>query len=376
MIKSNCMVIGAGLLGRTLTLALVHQGHRVSLYEATGADIPNAAAPVAAAMLAPLAESAITELNVVRMGQYSLTRWPELLALLPQKVFFQREGTLIVWHPSDTSEAQRFTRLLEKNQTRLPSLPAPHHLTGSELSTLEPSLGGRFERGLYLPEEGQLDNRSLIKGLELAFEQFQTQGLLEVHWHCPQEPESLHAQLANSKIKSKVFLPHTPTWVIDCRGMGARKDWSQLRGVRGEVVRVHAPEVTLKRPTRLVHPRYPLYIAPKEHGLFVIGATEIESEDLSPSSVRSTLELLSAAYSVHPGFAEARVLEMNTQLRPTLPDNLPSLEIPKPYFLRINGLYRHGYLITPLLVDCALEWIQTQQSSLAQRVGLQLSVNP
>jgi hypothetical protein len=57
-----------------------------------------------------------------------------------------------------------------------------------------------------------------------------------------------------------------------------------------------------------VHPRYPLYIAPKPgHGVFVIGATEIESEDMSPASVRSTLELLSAAYAVHSGFAEARI---------------------------------------------------------------------
>jgi glycine oxidase len=130
--------------------------------------------------------------------------------------------------------------------------------------------------------------------------------------------------------------------------------------------------VTLSRPTRLIHPRYPIYIAPKENGVFVIGATEIESEDRSPSSVRSTLELLSAAYSVHPGFAEGRVLEMNTQLRPTLPDNLPTIEVLETGLMRINGLYRHGFLITPLMVDCALEWIQTQQQSLARQVGLEM----
>ena len=32
--------------------------------------------------------------------------------------------------------------------------------------------------------------------------------------------------------------------------------------VYGEVIRIHAPEVTLTRPTRLLHPRYPIYIAP------------------------------------------------------------------------------------------------------------------
>jgi len=60
--------------------------------------------------------------------------------------------------------------------------------------------------------------------------------------------------------------------------------------------------------------------------------------------VRSTLELLSAAYAVHPGFAEGRVLELGVQCRPTLPDNLPAVVEAAPRVLQINGLYRHGYL--------------------------------
>ena len=106
-----------------------------------------------------------------------------------------------------------------------------------------------------------------------------------VHWNSPRSPAD--------------FDPDSPGWLFDCRGLGARSDWKALRGVRGEVVRIHAPGVSLTRPTRLLHPRYPLYIAPKPGDVFVIGATEIESDDLSPASVRSTLELLSAAYTVH-----------------------------------------------------------------------------
>jgi glycine oxidase len=164
-------------------------------------------------------------------------------------------------------------------------------------------------------------------------------------------------------------IPHSPARpVIDCRGLGARPQWPQLRGVRGEVLRVHAPEVTLQRPVRLVHPRYPLYIAPKPGQVFVIGATEIESEDMSAPSVRSTLELLSAAYAVHTGFAEARILEMATQCRPTLPDNLPALRAPAPGVLQINGLYRHGFMVAPAVLDATLEWLATGQSPLARQL--------
>jgi glycine oxidase len=166
--------------------------------------------------------------------------------------------------------------------------------------------------------------------------------------------------------------------------LGAKDSWNQLdnsskdlRGVRGEVIRLHAPEVKLRRPTRLIHPRYPIYIAPKEDDVYVVGATEIESEDLSPMSVRSAMELLSAVYTVHSGFAEARILEMATQCRPTLKDNLPEISVDqKPdqaKLMMINGLYRHGFMISPAILDCALEILNMGSSLLAIDLDLQVS---
>ena len=76
-------------MGRLLALALAQRGHAIDLYDAHGPQGDGAAARVAAAMLAPLAESAITEPGVVRMGQHGLKRWPELIAQLKQHVFLQ-----------------------------------------------------------------------------------------------------------------------------------------------------------------------------------------------------------------------------------------------------------------------------------------------
>jgi glycine oxidase len=106
---------------------------------------------------------------------------------------------------------------------------------------------------------------------------------------------------------------------------------------------------------RLLHPRYPLYIAPKENDLYVIGATEVEGEDMSPVSVRSALELLSAAFAVHPGFGEARILELNSHCRPTLPDHRPAIVWDGARTLRVNGLYRHGFMIAPEVADTACQ---------------------
>jgi len=358
---SSFAILGAGLMGRLLAVELARQGHRVEIHDAGGPAAENSAANVAAAMLAPLAESAITEPGVVRMGHHALTRWPQLLAGLAQPVFFQQAGTLIVWHRQDAAEAQRLTRVLEATQQAVRELPAMQKLDSAALAQAEPALAQRFAQGLYLPGEGQLDNRQLLAALGVEMQRLS----VRTHWHAPSSPDA--------------FAPGTPgqpDWVLDCRGLGAKPDWAALRGVRGEVVRIHAPDVTLQRPTRLVHPRYPIYVAPKEDHVFVVGATEIESDDRSPASVRSTLELLSAVYAVHPGFAEGRVLELATQCRPTLPDNLPAIRQPRARVLEINGLYRHGFMIAPAMLDVTLQVLNAGQSELSQRFDLALDLMP
>ncbi len=351
------VVLGAGLMGRLMAVTLARAGHSVSLFDAAGPDAQGSAARVAAAMLAPLAESAVTETPVVQMGQYALSRWPALLSQLEQPVFFQQEGTLILWHRQDAAEASRFARQLESTQRKLPDLPRLQALESAQIGTLESALAQRFQDGLYLPGEGQLDNRQLLQALLQQLDVMKVQ----THWNSPRSLQDFSPGQAGQ-----------PDWLIDCRGLGARPDWAKLRGVRGEVIRLHAPEVTLKRPVRLLHPRYPLYIAPKQDNVFVIGATEIESDDMSPASVRSTLELLSAAYTVHSGFAEARILEIATQCRPALPDNLPSIRRLGARTLQINGLYRHGFLVAPALLDVAMELVQTGSSPLASRFDLKL----
>ena len=90
------------------------------------------------------------------------------------------------------------------------------------------------------------------------------------------------------------------------------------------------------------------------HPRGALGASEIESEDRSPISVRTMLGLLSAAHSVVPELAEARIVHTETNLRPAMPDNLPCVES-RPGLTRINGLFRHGWLLAPALVQDSLE---------------------
>jgi glycine oxidase len=336
-LPADFSVVGGGLIGRLIAWRLAGEGACVALYEQGDAAGRSAAAWVAAAMLAPLAEAASAELLITELGAASLEAWPALLAELPEPVFFQRNGSLIVWHPTDRAESNIFTGRLRVNAPASLLKGGLLPLSGASLAQAEPALGGRFQQGFLLPNEGQLDNRQLLSAVAAGLGERR----VETHWNTTIDDAALET------LPGRV--------VIDCRGLGAKRDWRGLRGIRGEVARVHAPGIGLSRPVRLLHPRYPLYIAPKQDDLYVIGATEIEGEDMSPISVRSTLELLSAAFSIHPGFGEARILELSTQCRPTLPDHRPLVRFVDERTIRVNGLYRHGYMLAPEVSHAALD---------------------
>ena len=104
---------------------------------------------------------------------------------------------------------------------------------------------------------------------------------------------------------------------------------------------------------RLLHPRHRVYLVPRGLDTVLVGASEIESEDRSPVSLKSAVELLSAAHSVMPALAEARIKRLDVNLRPALPDHEPRIDS-APGLVRINGLFRHGWLLAPALVDDAL----------------------
>ncbi len=353
--RKNIAILGAGLLGRLLSVELANAGCQVSVYDKSSSQNPQSAAFVAAAMLAPLAESVSTEESIVRIGYYSLDRWPQILDLLDEDVFFQQKGSLIVWHHQDTSSAQHFKNQLKKTSEYIHYSRLAQNLKKDDLLQLEPHLSRQFEEGIFLPEEGQLDNRELLdallkKGTQLG---------VQYQWQFTVDLDQFPADRFDH--------------VIDCRGLGSKPNISELRGVRGEVIRIFAPEVDLTRPVRLIHPKYPIYIAPKRNHIYVIGATEIESEDDSPVSVRSTLELLSAAYTIHSGFAEARILESSAQCRPSFKNNLPKIMLQKNLrFIHVNGLYRHGFLIAPAVVDRLLNILLEDRNPLVNELNIEI----
>jgi len=340
----NIGIAGAGLMGRLLAWQLLRRGHSVTLFDRDTAAAKLSAARVAAAMLAPYSEVVAGEREVFDWGCTALARWPELLAELKEEtgrdIYFQQLGSVVIAHPQDRGNLEcghaSYERAVPAHMTHV------HKLDREQLHALEPELSN-FNGGLYLNGEGTLDNRELLDALAQAI---RARG---AEWREQVAVTSVDARRIECDGESFEF-----DLAIDARGFGAKPQLPDLRGVRGEVLWVYAPEVNLSRPVRLMHPRYQLYIAPKREHVYVIGATQIESESLDPITVRSSLELQSALYSVHTGFAEAQVLDAFANCRPGFVDNLPRIDHAQG-LLRVNGLYRHGYLLSPFVLDLALQ---------------------
>ncbi len=269
------------------------------------------------------------------MGQRSLQLWPEILAQLNEPVFYKNNGTLVVSHRQDRGTFNLFLNTLkEKLANNFDS-----QCETFERQTLEPDLS-HLGSSLWLKNEAQVDSHQALNALHKHLKD-------NVHWHV----QTVN-QLEPFQVDGKKF-----DWVFDCRGLAAAQDIEGLHGVRGEVIEVHAPQVNINHMVRVMHPRYRIYIVPRENQHYLIGATEIQSDDNGPMSVRSCLELLSAAFSVHSGFAEARIIEMRTGVRPTALHHQPIIDH-KQGLTRLNGLYRHGYLLAPAMAEKAWQLIK------------------
>lgn len=311
------LIRGAGVAGLTLAHELRSRGIDVIVRERRDVIAGNASWQ-AGGMLAPWCERASAEPQVLELGRLAADWWD---AALPGHV--QRNGTLVVAQRRDMAELDRFS-----------GRTAGHvSLDAAGIETLEPDLAGRFPRGLFFADEAHLDPRKAL--LALA------------------------AKLAGDGVPF-VFGDDTGS---ECRGAEVEADCTGmasgqpgLRSVRGEMLILRAPEVWLSRPVRLLHPRFPLYIVPREDHHFMVGATMIESSAEGPITARSVMELLNATYAVHPAFGEAEIVETGVGLRPAFPDNLPRVEWADG-ILSINGLYRHGFLLAPAMAGQAADMV-------------------
>jgi glycine oxidase len=306
-------ILGAGVAGLCVASELMSRGCEIKIIDPKGPPGPHACSWWAGGMLAPDCEGEVAESIIVRLGRQAASWW------LGHGAHVTRNGSVVVALDRDKAELNRFAKRTKNHSM----------LDRGQLLELEPYLGDRFERALHMTDEAHIDPRQALEGLHLKIKdaglEIQVEGTPQGH-------------------------------VVDCRGLYASDTLTDLRGVKGEMITVETADIDFSRPVRLLHPRFPLYIVPRSEGVFMIGATQIESSERHRASVRSVVELLNAAYALHPAFAEAEIVEIGVDARPAFPDNLPRI-YQKDSRIFVNGLFRHGYLLAPAMARMTAELI-------------------
>lgn len=341
----QAVVLGAGVAGLCCALELAMRGVTVQVLERGDETLSAGCSWRAGGMLAPWCElEAAGEPLIAQLGLEGLAWWQAQPALPG----LQQAGTLVVAAAREHADLQHFARRTREYRW----------LQQSEIGELEPELAGRFAGGLFFGGEAHLDPR---RALHYLLAQLLARGV-RVRFAVGMEELE--------RVRLRAGAPGQ--LLIDCRGLAAADTLPRLRGVRGEMLLLQSQELTLRRPVRLLHPRLPLYVVPRGEGLYMVGATSLESDDAGPVTARSALELLSAAYALHPAFGEARIVEISSGVRPAFEDNLPRIvRLGRVWY--VNGLFRHGFLLAPALARRVAAIVLEGQSfpELQEEQGLQ-----
>src|ERR1700729_1956578 len=152
--ESHVSIIGAGVAGAWQALLFAQAGHAVTLHERSDEAMMLSTSHWAGGMLAPWCERESSEAVISRLGLRALDLWRREL---PDTPF---NGSLVVAHPRDRSDFERFAKLTTGHQ----------RLDAEAMTGLEPSLEGRFRDGLFYASEGHVEPRLVLPELHARIE--------------------------------------------------------------------------------------------------------------------------------------------------------------------------------------------------------------
>lgn len=335
--KYEIAIIGTGIIGRLLAITLLNKFENISLYlyeKSSDFTGKSSCGYAAAGMVAPICESLDEGQEIYDLAKNTIQLWKEVNIWLSNDIFLET-GTNIIAHPLDIGDFE--TKITRANGLQINKNYITHKSLADEYNKQK-----LLNRMLHIKNEGYVD-------VPVFFQK--SSKYLKTH---PSVKTYLDSEINQDTIKT---LQSHYDYVCDTRGIGAKDNLKDLYGIRGESLIVSAPEIKISAVTRLCHPRFPLYIVPRNDGLYYIGASIIQSEDMSNISVVSQLTLLSALLTVNESFSEARIIRNFTHIRPTFKEGLPRI-LQHHNLIKINGFYRHGYLFAPILCLNTVEKIK------------------
>ncbi len=340
MNKFDQIVVGGGIIGCTIACELRKAKQKVAVVERS---VPGSEASVAAAgMLAPHAGP------LLRTPFFNLLR--ESLALYPQFVQevegetgleteFRNSGLFYLAFDEEDEKA-----LAEKMDWQEKSGVEAEWVAGEHIRKKEPSVGRNVRKGLYFPEDCQIDNIKLVNAIGQWAKKLGVEFILGSPatkiW---MEEDHLRGIITGrEKIESPVVINAAGSWADFDRSLPFE---IPIKPARGQilVLKHHHPLFKHMLYTRRI------YVVNREDGRMIVGST-VESVGYDKNvTVKGLYKLLRGLVEINPELGFLSFQQCWAGLRPRSKDNLPILsKSPIEGLFLATGHFRNGILLAPL----------------------------
>ena len=345
------IVVGGGAIGLACARALATTGRRIVVLERgrTGAEATHAAA----GMLSPIGE-AVGPNPLLGLGLASLARWKEFAAELGAEsgvdVDLRFDGKLLVARDAASAE-----RLRKRGAWIWEAGLDAEWLEGREVALREPAVDGAVA-GLFLPQEGQVDNRALARALRVVVER----SGCSIREDTPVAELDVVGGLARgvrlqngTRLAADSVILAAGAWSGHMAGLPRPLP---VRPVKGQMLALEtvarAPLVrsVVETESCYVIPRGPAPAGPTPGVRAWVGATSEEVGFARGTTSEALATLRAAAATIVPALARARVIDAWAGFRPGTPDGCPVLgrDPDVEGLVHATGHYRNGILLVPI----------------------------
>lgn len=342
-------IIGAGIAGLSLGLALSQRGATVTVLEAD--RVASGASGVATSYLEPrLGNTAMRALE-----REAMRRWPHYAAQLEEEtgmsIGFRQDGQIKV-------SLQEYKSKLDKDLTlRTSQQETFKQLSGDDIRRMEPSLSPDLIAGAFLPDVCWVNGRDVCQALAVAIEK--SGGMVVEN----DAVSSLQFRTGGVEISMQHGSVIGVEKTVLCAGIAATEidglpdDIPASRAVRG--VNLVVDQTGLSQPITHLIKHHRGNLCPRENGQLIVGTT-YESDQWSLDPTPEIIEFLyQNAEPILPSVRDLPLLKVTAGLRSKVGDgNLRlgcSEEQPQLFYSLSHG--GAGFLRAPVIGDELAEFV-------------------
>ena len=345
----DVIIVGGGVIGCTIAWRLAQMGLKVTLLERD--RIGCEASRAAAGMLSPQGESQTAgpffELCLKSRAMYRSFA-EEVRDASGIDVEYRDEGTLfVVLQGEDADEKTRWV------DWQLEAGLSLELLSADEARELEPAVSDSTVRGIFLPEEHQVENRLLMDALGLSLKRAGVEVIegTTVTAISTNRNTVTGVECNKDRFASGEVIVAAGTWsssLLEPIGLNI-----QITPARGQMIAVKGD-----LSTKCVLHSSEIYVVPRRDGRILIGATVEYTGFQKAVTASGVSRLVGSALQLAPALGNCEIVEMWCGLRPDTADHMPVLGPAGLGGLTLaTGHFRNGILLAPVTADLIARYI-------------------